>query len=72
MLLKTDARGSRRKHLGQSVVPAIECSSEMNVMPTTANQIERAIPCVKNSTNVKNAAKLCRAKKGNQKITCVE
>ena len=46
--------------------------SEVNVMPTTADRIERANLSVKNSTNVKNVTKSCRIKKGSQKITYVE
>ena len=52
-----DVKGLPRKHPGESVEPVTEISLEMNAMPTTADPTNRASPCAKNSTNVKNVTR---------------
>ena len=58
-----DVKAWLKKHHGEGVVPARECSSEMNATPTTEDQTNKASPCVKNSINAKNVKKIMSYKR---------
>ena len=56
--LRRGVWGLHRKHSGESVVPARECSPVTNVMPTTADRTNKASPFARNSINAKQCNKV--------------
>ena len=67
-----DVKAWLKKHHGESVVPARECSPVTNVMPTTTDRTNKASLCVKNSINAQNVKKSCPTKGEDQRIICAE
>ena len=58
-----DVKAWLKKHHGESVVPARECSPVTNVMPTTTDRTNKASLCVKNSIKAQNVKKILSYKR---------